>query len=164
MSIRGRPSSPGGFSLGELLVTMGLIAVAILSLMALSILMARADREGVDTKVGDVVAGMLVERLLDQVRADNPAGTAANFWDNDFDSSNPYEEGDYRNNNTEYHYQIFAVTVRTTGGAEVGDGTTGNRLKKVDVIVNWWDTQNQDREGYGKLEVRNSRLISEGET
>ena len=113
-----------GFSLGELLVTMGLLATAILALLGLSILIAQADREGVDTRVAAVVASSLVEKLVDQVRADSPTGTAANFWDNDHVGT-PWESGVVTNNGTQYQYRILARTVRDSVGDPVG-GTAGD--------------------------------------
>jgi hypothetical protein len=40
-------------------------------------------------------------------------------------------------------------------------GGTENRLKKVDIIVTWWGSHSQEHQGYGKLQVKQSRLVSE---
>jgi len=50
-----------------------------------------------------------------------------------------------------------------TSGTGVGGATPNNRLKKVDISVTWWDSDTQQRQGYGQLKVMNSRLVSEGE-
>lgn len=148
--------------MGELLVAIGLFAVAILSILGLSIAMARGTQKGDDTAHGGVVARILLERLVDRLRADMPAGASDDFWDQDHIVS-PFEEGEIKNNNTDYQYKIYARTVRDTSGTEIGGTTPGNRLKKVDVSVWWWDSETEDRQGYGRLEIKNTRLISEGE-
>ena len=150
------------FSLAELLVALALISVAILSVLALSISVARGNREGVDKTVGTVVASQVLERLVDQLRADVPPGTKATFWGGEFTGS-PYDTGTIINNKTEYKYEIFARTVTDTSGSSLGGSTPDNRLKKVDITVYWWDSDSQSHQGYGDLKVTVSRLISEGE-
>lgn len=150
------------FSLAELLVALALIAVAILSVLALSIAVARGNREGVDKTVGTVVASQVLERLVDQLRADEPVGFKAAFWGGEF-TSNPFNTGILTNNKTEYKYEIFARTVTDSSGASLGGSTPDNRLKKVDVTVYWWDSDSETHQGYGDLKVTVSRLISEGE-
>jgi Tfp pilus assembly protein PilV len=154
-----RLSTRNGFSLAELLVALGLFAVCILTVLALSISIARSNQEGEDTGVAGTVANGLVEELVDRVRADQPPGLKADFWDNDY-----WEEGTFLNNGTEYQYKISGSTVQDTGGVDIGNLAPGNRLKKVDIVVYWWDSETTDRQGYGRLEMRNTRLVSEGET
>jgi Tfp pilus assembly protein PilV len=154
--------TPTGFSLGELLVALGLFAVAILAVLALSISAARGNREGFDTSVGSVVAVQLVDSLINQLKADEPAGVYDDFWDNDF-TVTPYLTGSLVNNGTEFQYTVLATTVVDSSGTEIGSAVAGNRLKKVDVRVHWWDSESQNRQGYGELKVVNTRLISEAE-
>jgi Tfp pilus assembly protein PilV len=151
-----------GFSLAEMLVALGLISVAVLSVLALSISIAKGNQEGTDRATGAVVARQLVNRVLDRLRADIPAGTNADFWDNEH-TSTPFDSGVFRSNNTDYQYKVYAQSVEDSSGVSVGGTTPDNRLKKVDVIVWWWDSEKTERQGYGKLEVRNTRLVSEAE-
>ena len=151
-----------GLSLAEMMVALGLISVAILAVLALSISIARVNREGTDRAIGGVVARQLVERLIDGLRADIPAGSAADFWDNEH-SAAPFETGFFRTNNTDFEYKIFASSVLDASGDSIGGTTVGNRLKKVDVFVYWWDSETEERQGYGKLEIQNTRLVSEAE-
>ena len=152
------------FSLAELLVALGLFAVAILAILGLSISVARGSQEGEDQAVAGTVSRHLLERVVDRVRTDSPPGTAQDFWDNEHPASNPWEDDEYESNNTLYQYRVFATTVNNTLGDPVGGTTPGNRLKKIDIVINWWDSDTTERAGYGKLEFRNSRLVSEGET
>jgi Tfp pilus assembly protein PilV len=151
-----------GFSLAELVLAIGLFAVAILSILGLSILVGKTNQEGDDRLVGEVVGGILLDRVVDQVRSDSPAGTADDFWNNEH-VTDPWDESDISNGGTEYKYRITAQSVFTSSGVPVGGSTPNNRLKKVDVTVWWWDSDTQQRQGYGKLQVSNSRLVSEGE-
>lgn len=144
------------------MVALGLISVALLAVLALSISVARGNREGVDKTVGNVVATQLIDRLIDQLRADRPPGVKANFWGSDFIGS-PFDQGTYTNNETEYQYKIFARTLNDSTGTSIGGVTPDNRLKKVDIEVFWWDSETQDRQGYGELKVTASRLLSEAE-
>lgn len=154
--------STRAFSLGELLVALGLIAVAILSLIALSITIARSNRESIDNTVANTVASQLVERLIDQLREDTPTGYRENFFANDY-TTTPYDQGSLTNNNTEYKFKIFAKTINDTSGAAVGGATAKNRLKKIDIEVRWWDSDVQSHQGYGELSVTASRLLGESE-
>jgi type II secretory pathway pseudopilin PulG len=150
------------FTLGEVLVALGLIAVAILSVLALSISVARTSQEGVDQSVGGLVATQLLDSMIDKLRADPPpGGLRKKFLDND-DSSKSFDSGTIVNNGTEYAYEIFATTVRKTDGSPLGEAV-GRRLKKVDVVVSWWDTKDTQRQGYGKLQFFQSRLVGEAE-
>lgn len=160
--IKTRAQNASGLSLGELLVSLGLFAVAILAVLALSLSAARGNQKGFDTSVGSVVAVQLVDSLINQLKADEPAGVYDDFWDNDF-SSTPYLTGSLVNNGTEFQYTILARTVVDSSGTEIGSAVNSNRLKKVDIAVYWWDSETQNRQGYGNLKVVNSRLISEAE-
>ena len=149
------------FSLAELLVALGLIAVAILSVLALSIAVARTNQEGIDQNVGNTVSNQVLLRLMDQLRADSPTGIRDRFWDRDFVST-PFESKALTNNDTEFQYEIFARTITDSLGNPMG-AATDSRLKKVDIVVRWWDSENQDRQGYGELRVTRSRLVCEAE-
>jgi Tfp pilus assembly protein PilV len=149
------------FTLGEVLVALGLIAVAILAVLALSITVARTSQESVDQSVGGLVATQILDSLIDNLRSDPPGGLRKKFLDNDFTSS-PFDSGTIVNNGTEYEYEIFATTVTKTDGSPIGE-TMGRRLKKVDVVVSWWDAKDTQRQGYGKLQFFQSRLVGEAE-
>lgn len=151
------------FSLAELLVALGLISVAILGLLALSIALAKGNQEGIDKTIGAEVAAQLTDRLVAQLRADAPPGVRNSFWLKD-DMITPWDSGTLQNNGTTYNYKIYAENVRDTSGNSIGGTTAGNRLKKVDVHVWWWDSETKAHQGYGELKVLSTRLVSEAET
>ena len=67
------------FTLGEVLVALGLVSVAILSILALSIAIARTNQESVDQSVGGLVATQLLDSMIDRLRADPPSGLREDF-------------------------------------------------------------------------------------
>ena len=149
------------FTLGEVLVALGLIAVAILSVLALSISIARTNQESVDQSVGGLVATQLLDSLIDKLRADPSSTLRKNFLDRNY-TTTPFESGTITNNGTDYEYEIFARTVTNTSGDPVG-ATMERRLKRVDIVVSWWDAKDTQRQGYGKLQFSQTRLVGEAE-
>lgn len=151
-----------GFSLAELMLALGITSLAILSVGLVLLSILRSDRKTLDTALGGLVARQVLDRTMDRVRADQPAGTKAQFWGSDFVST-PFEAGNITNNGTAFHYEVRAETVVNTGGDDVGGGLTSNRLKKVDVLITWWGSEQNDRTGYGELKVQTSRVVGEVE-
>lgn len=154
--------SQRAFSLPELLLAIALFAVAILSIVALSLSVLRTDRKTVDTGVAHSVARQVLLRSLEQVRTDQPGGSKVNFWNNNY-VTQPFLKGKQNSNGTDFEYSIYAETVVSTSASPVGGAVTGNRLKKVDVIVWWWNSDRATRTGYGKLQISTSRLVSEAD-
>lgn len=147
--------------MGELVVAVGIFAVVILTLVALTASGIRAQRESQELANAALVARRQLERELDKVRQDSPAGTRAYFWDGDFTSS-PFILDRTRVGPTEFTYAIYAHTVDDQiSGAQLGTGVANNRLKRVEIVVNWWGSEQQQRQGYGKLSTRASVLVNE---
>ena len=48
-------------------------------------------------------------------------------------------------------------------GGPLGGAIPNNRVKKVDILVWWWEARsnNGQRQGYGKMQVQASRLVEE---
>lgn len=139
------------------------VVLAILSVSALSISTLRSNQKSSDRPVGQVMAERILTEELYKVQDDNPPGTKNNFWQNDF-SSIPFRTGKLTSNHTEFTYSIYAVTlVDVTKSQPVGVTVTQpkNRLKKVDVVVWWWDSSQASRAGYGKLVAQATRLFNE---
>lgn len=144
-----------GFSLAELLLSLGFIAIGVLTMIGLAVTSMRAGREATDSTTAVLVAQTELERNILAAQSD------PNFWDNDH-LATPYRSDSVIVDKTKFDYSIFAVTVMD-GTDELGtsQGDDENRLKKVDIVVNWWDSGTQERQGYGKLEVRQTRLVAE---
>lgn len=152
------PKSFRGFGLAEVILALGLLAVAIMSIMGLSISALRTDSKAMETSAGRLIADQVVKRLGDQLRADTTI--RGDFLSGEFVGP-PWDKGTITNNHTVFNYQVFASTVRDAAGKPLGWEAEGNRLKKVDVEVWWTDETDRARQGYGRLEVRTTQLISE---
>lgn len=113
----------------------------------------KANRLGPATQVSE----SLMNRTLYQVANDVPAGTKASFWAASGNWRGPLTE---TIGGVDYQYVISATTLNDAdaGGALGGPGPS-NRVKRVDVVVNWWGTSS--RQGYGKMQVTASRLVNE---
>lgn len=141
------------FTLAEILLALGLISVSILTLMALSISTMKANRKS--TYVVD--ASQVAMKLMAEV-ADRAAGDPG-FWNSDF-RTDPYEKGTHKAGRTEYEYRVFAQTlVDKQSGAELGSAAPSNRVKKMDIVVEW--QANSPGAGQGKRTVRGSCLVNE---
>ena len=60
------PKSFRGFGLAEVILALGLLAVAIMSIMGLSISALRTDSKAMETSAGRLIADQVVKRLGDQ--------------------------------------------------------------------------------------------------
>jgi Tfp pilus assembly protein PilV len=147
-----------GFSVAELLLSLGFIAVAILTVLGLTATSLQAGREATDATTAALVAQTQLEKAIRTGKDDMV------FWNVDH-TAVPYAPGSglVSVDGTTFEYEVFAETVKDTGGSDVGTTVEAqNRLKKVDIVVHWWDSDSQERQGYGKLEVRQTRLVAEG--
>lgn len=144
-----------GFTLAELLLAVGLLALVILTLAALITSAIRSNEKGTRTAQAVDVADALLARRLYDVEWDLPPGTRDAFW---AASGAWLPPTTATMGGVDYQYTVFADTVAGVGGA-------GNRLKKVDLVMSWWDSGQGggQRQGYGRLEVQASRLVSEVE-
>lgn len=153
MSTRPNRFSQGAFTLAEILLALGLVALSILTLTALSISALKANR-----KSSYVVDASQVSVKLMAETAERASGDPG-FWDNDF-RSQPYEKGTHRAGTTEYEYRIYAQTLPDSQtGATIGSGAPGNRVKKMDIVVEWH--AGSAATGYGKKTVKGSCLVNE---
>jgi Tfp pilus assembly protein PilV len=148
-------SNKRAFSVAELLISLTLMAVAILTVIGLTVTNMKVSRKATDTTTASLVAKTELERTILVGMSD------AAFWDNEHTVA-PYADGTVVIDNTSFDFQVFASTVMD-GADPLGtsNGDTENRLKKVDIVVYWWDSESQDHQGYGRLEVHQSRLVAE---
>lgn len=153
-----------GYSLAELLLAIGILAISVLSVLALSLRIAAASQKSNDLMVGEMMVDRLLDRVVAEVRNDKPPGKKAKFWGTA--DHLPWSTGKFTADKTEFEYEIRARTLVNAKGDTVGSSSSlsENRLKKVDVVVHWWDSKNAGRPGYGRLTTQGSRLVSEAQT
>ena len=144
-----------GFSLVEMVLAIGLLGIVILSVGLLSLMIIRSTSESNDRTSTAAVASSLLDRVIRDAQ-DDP-----NFWSTDHVSS-PYLADTLKMGKLNYQYEVFAETlVNQNAGNPVGDALANNRLKRVTLLMSWHDTQNAERQGYGKLSYSVSRVVNE---
>lgn len=149
------------FSLAELILSIGFFAIAVLSLIALSLSITRTDSKSLENSAGTLVADQLLGQTLANLKAD--AALKENFFAGDFIDP-PWSQGQVVNEHTTFFYQVKVESVRDAAtGDQVGDSTSKSRLKKVDIHVWWTSEKGRTRQGSGKLEVTSARLVCEPE-
>jgi hypothetical protein len=155
---------PGGFTLAEILLALGLVTVALLALIGHSTLLVGATQKGDDTNVASSVARAHLDRLAREVVLDQPPGRRDVVWD--YSSAEaPFLSTTERVGFTDYQVELYVTDViNTTTGHPLGSGPTGTenpktRLKQIQVTVRWWDNPEGQRAGYGRLELQAARLL-----
>ncbi len=145
----------------EVLFATGILAMALFALMAVASLSVHTDRKSFD----EMVATRLADRELNRAIFDALTGANTSIFDGDY----PYPTSAAVTNTTYvgdklYTYAIYASTVSCVNGTTLGSGSTSqNLVKKVDIVVWWWNDQ-ATRQGYGRLESSMSRLVGQGDT
>lgn len=143
-----------GFSLVELMISIGILATSLLLVVGIFMTVTRASQKSLDLTAGTIIAESVLSRELYSIMGDDT--TRAGFFAAN-DPSVPIVQGTERLNQTVFTYLIYANTVM---GGEVG-----NRVKKVDTVVWWWNEGGSSvagvRPGYGFLRSEVSRLVNE---
>lgn len=143
-----------GFTLAEVLIAVGLLAVVILAIAALTISAVRSNQKAAMLGPASQVTDTLVNQTIYQVDSDVPAGTRASFWGHN--GAAPWMSDSLTAGGVDYDYIIYLNDVP-------GFPNPGNRVKKMDLVLWWWDSRSQsgDRQGYGRLQMRATRLVNE---
>lgn len=153
-----------GFGIAEALLAIGLIAVALMALIAQSTMLMGAAQKSDDTSVAGSVARTQLDRIAQAAMLDQPAGQRLAIWKQD-SSTAPYIQTTEKVGNTDYSVEVFVTdVVNAKTGAPLGSGPTGaenpkTRLKQLEATVTWWDSKKQERPGMGKLELHAGRLL-----
>lgn len=155
-----------GFSLAEVLLAIGLLAIALLALIGQSTLLAKSSQKVDDSSVAYDVAQSVVERLAQEALLDQPAGRNLLAWQHDSEIE-PYLDGSETIGFTEYTWEVYVTNITSdVSGETLGTGPTGaenenTRLKLFRVKVEWWGGEAQENriKGVGKLRVETSRLM-----
>ncbi len=170
-----------GFSLIELLISIGIIATVLLYIMGVFTTGMRANRKSVDLTSGTLVAESVISRELYDILADSQR--ASDFFGATYgaDSNTAYVQGSETLDGTVYTYKLYVSDVSMQmAGTDASTTGMGNAIKKVDVQV-WWWTQDEEaaktvnpessdsvennaksfKQGYGVASVGLSRLINQ---
>lgn len=150
-----------GYSLLELILSMAIILVAMISIIGLFVTIFRSSQKGLDLTNGMVVAESVMNQYIYD-KQEMTGGLYANLTDN---TASPHTGKTKRDNPNEeelwpgfshktiYTYKVVCTDVKTTPPLD---------LKKLDVTVTWWRDPARESEyktGYGRLTVHISRLV-----
>lgn len=144
----------------ELMISIGVLAVLLLSVVAIFTSLINSSTKGADLATGCVVADAVLGQHISDIKDDVGVVARSDFFDPTFNSPpQPPIQGTRVLNGTTFTYNIYYETVDdlSTGGT-LGASLTNNTTKKVDIILWWWDGQ---RQGYGTLRVDQTRLVNE---
>ncbi|GMU56180.1 MAG: hypothetical protein AMXMBFR33_53260 [Candidatus Xenobia bacterium] len=152
---RGRiASKPSGraFTLAEVMLAVGLLALLVLTLAGLTLSAIRSNEKAARLDPATEVLESVLDESVYQVTWDSPAGTRASFWGAAGTWQGPLTR---TVGGTRYEYTLYANNV--PGFA------AGNRLKKLDIVLWWWDSRSSGgtRQGYGKMQLEASRVVHE---
>lgn len=149
-------STNRGFTLAEVLISVGILAVAMLGMLALCATGMTANKKSATTLTAAQVADRQLQRAIRRAVVDDyPAGAREAFWDQEY----PYPTRSLANgkevvgSNT-FSYALYANTL------PLPSSVAENRVKRVDIVVWWWSDSGQ-REGYGRLQQQAFRLVNE---
>lgn len=147
-----------GFSLAEVILCLGILAIALVMTVNLFLSVQRGGDKNRHTATGTLVAETVMNQFLHDVyQGVHPTLTKAAFFGADASLSGNLVLG-----NTEYFYQIDYQTVVSTAGTDLGAGLSGNRLKAVQVTCWWWGVApTSQRSGQGKLSIQLRKLVNE---
>jgi hypothetical protein len=145
-----------------------LAAILILSIIALSTAALSGDTKAEMTQVALSTADAELNRFA---RAVGVVGSSArgDFWgtSDDFSTYTDYTGSgtlDQTNTNrTEFRFTYRFISVNEAGtGTLLGENKPGNRLRKVDLTVSWWNGE-EGKPGYGQLFITATRLLRESD-
>ncbi len=138
------------------MLSVAVLALIILAMAALITSTVRSEEKANRVGLATQELNLITERALYGLEWDDPPGTRASFW-----AAGPgaaWTSGTSQPGDAIYAFAIYAETV-----PGLGDAPTATRLKKMNVRLNWWDSQAQggSRQGYGRLELHSTRLVRE---
>ncbi len=144
-----------GYSLLELMLSMTIILIAMISIIGLFVSLFKSSQKGLDLTNGLVIAESVMNQYIYD-KQELSGGLFSNLTDNTASPETGTTETDYGSefsHKTIYSYEIICRDVKTTAPLD---------LKKLDVTVSWWRDsakESEYRSGYGKLTVHISRLV-----
>lgn len=141
-----------GFNMIELMLALTLVAIASLTLVALSFTAVSARQKAENISDAMLVAEEQLTLAVRNIEAMPQANHSA-FWDAPLTA--PFAEGTIQIGESEYNFRVLANDINTGTAAP-------NRLRKLDITVWWWsENPGEGRVGSGQLTYSASRLVRE---
>lgn len=147
-----------GLTLMEIIISFGILATALLTLLSVSAMALRYQRQNINNMNAARITDMVLNRAIVRVLTEDPIGSLnADFFGGDYPKSGgvPYDSGTVMVGREEFHYELYTETVPGIGDPSASP--VPNVLKKVDAYV-WWQ-----EEGQGEKRSFSCRLVNQGE-
>ncbi len=136
------------------MVSVGILATSLVLVVGIFMTVTQASQKSLDLTAGTIVAESILSRELYGIMGDDDSRHT--FFARDY-QNDPFVRGTERLNQTVFTYLIYATSAM--------DGEVGNRVKKVDAVVWWWNEEgapsSEGRAGYGFLRSEVTRLVNE---
>jgi hypothetical protein len=158
------PRTTRAFTLAELLLSLALMTIVIVTVASLFISMYRTQEKSARSSTGVRVAETVINAKLHSIFSGlEPGLSKAQFFANDAPPQ-PVLSGSLVLSGTEYLYRLEHETVVQPGGTTLGSGLAENRLKIVSVTCWWWGADEAStRAGHGKQTVSLRRMVNEND-
>ena len=163
--ILGRRQKRAGFSLLELMVSVGIMSVTLLLVLAVFTGSMKASQKTTDLTAGVIVAETVLTKdiynIVNQVDKEADKGAFENLKKGGVVAS-----GIKNLNNTTFVWELNSTRIDSTdSGTSVGGTTIDNQLVKLDVVV-WWgksgssvgeySSENGDMKASGAVDSKNT--------
>ena len=148
-----------GFNLAEIIVALGILSGIFLVVAALFTQLLRGTKKEADLAAGALVAQKVMTQRLQSIYAGlDPVLTKDQFFSQD----TPDLEGTVTLNKSVYRYRMTHSLIEDSSGDPFGGPAANeNRLKKIDIIVWWGESEGAVRAGAGKQQIEATRLVNE---
>lgn len=152
----GRRRGDPGFSLAEMIMSIGILSTALLLVVGVFTYLFNASQKAVDMTAGTVVSGSVMQGIVNRINYDTATNTA--FFQHAYAEGSLIETGTYKLNQADFTYRIYAH--------DVGALTLGAQMKQLTVVCTWWDSGGSvpggARAGFGQLQVEMTRFMLYG--
>ena len=145
-----------GLTLTEVVISLGIMAAALLTLMSVSTLALKSRRQNDARAAAARVAEAQLNRTVASVLSDAPVGTQPDYW-NEVGGPFTYPARPYRSGTETVGRLNFEWRVYSTDVPAISDAATENRLRLVEAYAWWTDEENGGKRAYA------SRLVNEKE-
>lgn len=135
-------------------LAVGVLSITILAVGLLSLTITRSAAESNDRISSVAVCNTILDQVVEEAKSD------PDFWALEH-LGPPYRTGTVKMAGLEYEYDVTAETVLDASGDPIGKDLPNNRLKRVVITLTWFDTKNNERQGYGELKEVVSRLVNQ---
>lgn len=160
LDVKARPGKVYGFSLAEILIGMGMLAVLLLTILLLTASALQGDQKVEARNIGAEVCQSQLEFLQRSV-SDPADPLREEFWTTANGAFVPNGQAvTVSSGGTEFAVNFTVLTLQGSSGGPVGGD--GNRLRQVEATATWWNGE-KGKPGYGQLLVRRTLLFRESD-